>query len=1359
MKKLLTILLCGIAINAFAGWKSHFAYTNVTQIAMGRDCVYGLSDGALFSVDKQSEKMTEWTKLNGMHSTGIWQIGFDNVSNTLLVVYGTGRVDLIKGKKVTYLSDFYNKDMTASKRANNISFHKGRAYLSMEFGIISFDTRKHEFVDTYYIGPEASEVNVLDVRFIGDSIYAFTQDKLYSAALKDNIVDFRFWKSEPRSDRIKPEENKGKQYTDTNNDVWYAGGADGIVRHLYSGEQMAYKPDGPLTNIPYRLKCSGGKLYMLSGGRWAAQYNRPGHVMILQDDHWTNISSSSIQEHTGKPARDFMNIAIDPRNLDHYFVTSFGTGLYEFLGTEFLNRYMPDNSSITAAIPSSPNSYTRVDGAVFDTEGNLMLVSTSSAGPTIPILTNEGDWTGVNFSINGIQFPFYAPGEMLIDVNNPNYKWIPYVRGDDVGLVLWDDNGTLTDDSDDRCFLRKSFTAQDGEEVTVTRMGEACFDQNGNLWVGSDAGVIIIDKNTDFFTSDACRRIRIKTSDDTYLLNDELVNDIELDDDGKMWVGTNDYGVYVMSSDAKEVLFHYTTDNTIMPADMVLSIACNKTTNQIFIGTGQGLVSYCDRETTVSESVDVDETDVDYGSMRGWTLHPAFSNVNAIAASDQTVYALSEGALFSVNRTDEQSEYYNKLTGLSSSNIRFITYNKDVNKLLIIYQNGLMDFLEDDKVTALADLYLKGETREMTMNNIATDKQYVYMAMSFGIIVLDMKKGEIADTYYIGKDAEDVNVSAVAVNRDTLYAVSEDHLYYGALKDNLIDFSKWSFTDLPYGSGAITLTSSNDVLYLLQGTELYYRAASQWVKLTDEPVYWVRSSANKLLASTATKGFVEIAANGKITTLTTDYNVYDAVHDHGEYWLAAGSAGLLRYKDKSYSAFQPNGPLSNFSYHLQFAGDRLMMAQGGRWSTQYLRLGDVIFYDYTQKQWSAIPFWKTAGELNYTLLDIMNYAVDPANNEHFFATSYGNGVAEFLNGHAVAVYNETNSTLRSSIENDVFPSYVRTSGAIFDQYGNLWVLNTGTRAAAINIRTPQGKWSTLDIRSNGQKVVLNSPGDIIQDIKYPNSKWFVDCRATPGVILIDDGGTPLDPSDDHTMKRREFYDQLGTLVSPAYILCAAQDRDGVMWIGTEAGPFMIESAEKFLASNKCKRTIIYRNDGTNLVDYLLKSEQINAICIDGGNRKWLGTANSGVFLMSPDGDETIYHFMTTNSPLPSNEILSIAIHPETGEVFFGTAAGLVSFRSDAAEPAEDFSEIYAYPNPVRPNYEGVITIKGLMDKTVVNIIDAGGNLVCKTNANGGIAIWDGKNMHGKRVATGVYTVLCNTADGSNRAVTKILVTH
>jgi len=211
-------------------------------------------------------------------------------------------------------------------------------------------------------------------------------------------------------------------------------------------------------------------------------------------------------------------------------------------------------------------------------------------------------------------------------------------------------------------------------------------------------------------------------------------------------------------------------------------------------------------------------------------------------------------------------------------------------------------------------------------------------------------------------------------------------------------------------------------------------------------------------------------------------------------------------------------------------------------------------------------------------------------------------------------------------------------------------------------------------------------------------------------------------------------------------------------VGTNEGPLLFNNPSKAFDSDfACSRVKIPRNDGTISADYLLIDEQINAIAIDGANRKWLGTKSSGIYLMSENGQETIRHFTTMNSPLLSNEILSIAINPVTGEVFIGTGSGLVSYQSDAAEATNVFQNVHAYPNPVRENYSGIITITGLVADTKVKITDLTGNVICETTSNGSIATWDGKNTFGQRVSTGVYLAICVTPDGLQSAITKILV--
>ena len=386
----------------------------------------------------------------------------------------------------------------------------------------------------------------------------------------------------------------------------------------------------------------------------------------------------------------------------------------------------------------------------------------------------------------------------------------------------------------------------------------------------------------------------------------------------------------------------------------------------------------------------------------------------------------------------------------------------------------------------------------------------------------------------------------------------------------------------------------------------------------------------------------------------------------------------------------------------------------------------------------------------------MNVAQDPNDKDHYFVTSYGSGMLEMYGEDVIKLYTPSNSALVSAAPNA--PNrYTRTDGAMFDDKGYLWVLNTEVENNILIMDAQGNKLATYSLYSNSVRVPLYTPGEIIVDRRNPQWKWIPQCRYNTGLLLLQDNGTPINPKDDKVTYHNEWFDQNGKPVIPEFIYSMAQDHDNTVWVGTNAGLFLIPATIDFTTSNRCERVIISRNDGTQLGDYLLDNEQINHIVVDGANRKWIATATSGVFLLSPNGEETIEHFTTENSPLSSNNVLSIAILESTGEVFFGTSQGLVSYMSDAIEPAKNFSDIYAYPNPVHPNYHGVVTIRGLMANTEVRIVDASGNLVTSIQGNGGEAVWDMTNAQGSRVASGIYTALCNTQDGAAHSTVKIMV--
>ena len=1336
-----------------ATWETMFAYNAVTQIAVAQDKVYALSGNTIFSVNKHSDQIEIYNSASGLHGNSIGCIYYDQGTDILLLGYTNGKIDLLSNGVIEYVSGLYTKDMTANKYINNITVYKGRAYLSMDFGIVTFNLKKHELVDTYYIGEGSSEVKVKDILFIGDSIYAFSESLVYKACMQDNIVDYRFWSTEPVG-RIKPDANKGKIVYDNNGEIWKSGGENGIVRITPTGETISYKPDGPLVNTPYSMTVANGRLYVVPGGRWASQYSNPGCVMVYDGSTWHNISQGTIKAATnGNPALDFMDVAVDPFDAEHFFVTAYGGGVYEFQNYQVVQQYLPSNSTLESAAPNNPKNYTRCTGGTFDAAGNYWVLTSGTTKNVHRLSHDSNKWNAIDLQYDGSSLTIHTMKELIIDHRDERYKWIPGMRVPPC-LVLLDDHGTI-EDTDDQTMFRDTWQNNNGEYITPQYIYTANQDARGNIWLGTSSGILIIPAEIDFFTSDACKQLEIIEDNGENPFKTLDIQAIEFDDKGQTWIGTNTVGVYVVSSDWKEIIAHYTSDNTLMPSNYVMSLAFDPSTKKMYVGTSEGIVAYTATASGGSGLTDTETEDIEYGDMQQWRLHYSYTNTEKVIQSSEKVYALANGALFSVDKTGENVTEWNKSNGLNGSNISHIAYDNRTKRLILCYKDGRIDLLDEDgSVTAMLDLFHKASTLSVTINSVFTDNGKAYLAMTFGIVVIDMEKAEVADTYYIGKNAESVDVQSITILGDSIYAASEANLYVASCKANLADYEYWKEQSLPNSTDELRqICNTYNQLYILQGDKLYCQTKGNW-EIVHDSLEWVSQDTKRLLGYNKSHMVVWINKNGE-SAIVKKLNISDVLYDvtSNAYWMAVPYYGLCKWSNEQTQYYIPDGPISNNAYRLKYDNEQLFVVSGGRWAVQYSRIGDLSVYDGTE--WHNISAGNTNIQCGTYPLDYVSCAA--ANEKgHFFVASYGGGVFEYANYKAIKNYNPANSTLKSA-DAKVPDKYTRTEGVMVDKDGNLWVLNTGDDAYPINIMTPQKQWVGLNLynAANGQRITLSTPWEIVVDNRDSQYKWFIDQRNVM-VYLLNDGGTPTKSSDDYCYGRREFNDQDGLQIAPSAIYCLAQDNDNDIWVGTPTGVFIIPSTVDYFKSNECYRVKIPRNDGTNLADYLLGTEQVNCIAVDGANRKWIGTENSGLYLMSADGLTTEAHFTTDNSLLPSNTILSVAINSVSGEVFVGTSDGIASYRSDASAPQEDYSNAYAFPNPVRHNYGGVITITGLMENSVVNIIDEGGNLICKTRSNGGIAVWDGKNQQGMRASSGIYTALCNAPDGSHTAI-KIMV--
>ncbi len=443
----------------------------------------------------------------------------------------------------------------------------------------------------------------------------------------------------------------------------------------------------------------------------------------------------------------------------------------------------------------------------------------------------------------------------------------------------------------------------------------------------------------------------------------------------------------------------------------------------------------------------------------------------------------------------------------------------------------------------------------------------------------------------------------------------------------------------------------------------------------------------------------------------------------------------------------PGGPKYNYFGFSRFTGGKLYTAGG---SNVPYREGTIQILD-TNGNWTIYDDDTTISDVTgMVYVDVYCLDVDPNDATTVYAGAR-NGLYKFVNGHLAHFYNHENSPI-SIYANTTNPEYELVTTVKTDSEGGLYLFNS-TSANTSLLYLKNNSWT-----ANTYQPLMNFNGASLADARgmmfdSRGLLWFVNNNYTgPGLFCYQ-------PSSDGLLCFTSFVNEDGTNVAPEYVRCVAEDAEHNIWIGTNKGPLMLESDQITADDAIFNQWKVARNDGTNLADYLLDGVDITAIAIDGGGRKWFGTNGNGLYLVSADNNTQIHHFLSSNSSLLSDNIESLSINPSTGEVYIGTTNGLCSYMSDATQPVEKMTKetTYAYPNPVRPDYKGDITIVGLSYQADVKIVTAAGALVAEGTSNGGTFVWDGNDLSGKRVASGVYFVCVATAEGDSGVVCKVAV--
>ena len=733
-----------------------------------------------------------------------------------------------------------------------------------------------------------------------------------------------------------------------------------------------------------------------------------------------------------------------------------------------------------------------------------------------------------------------------------------------------------------------------------------------------------------------------------------------------------------------------------------------------------------------------------------WREHLSYNQAIQVAAGKDIVYCATPYSIFTVAIADNTIERFSKLNGLHETGIQSMQWDAVAEKLVIAYYNSNIDILQNGHIYNIDAIKQKNIVGDKTIYNIFCYQGMAYCCSGLGIIAVDESKYEVKDTYTIGAGGITVKVNGLGADAGFLYAATDEGLKRAAITGvNLADYRSWQLLS---GNNNLTAGACSNVLnvqdkiIVQKNDSLFALNGNTWSLLYTDGwhINTISSSENRLLVSQQKTGVARVlvmtnAAIIEKTLLQNNLlvNPGKAITLQNTIWIADSTTGLLAYSGTTAQRYQPNSPYSIATGEMTAKENIVWAASGGVtpvWTNTFSKKG---IYRFSNDEWTN--FTKEAIPAMDSLYDIITVAVDPKDNTAW-AGSFGGGLAHFTNDKTVQVLKQ-GSPLAPSFNN---PNNYFIAGLAFDNENNLWIADYGA-VQNIAVKKADGSWNKFftPFALNNYAV-----SQIVTD--NFNQKWIV--SPGNGLICFNTGQT-IDNTSDDKWKRYTTGKGAGNLPNNN-VLCIAKDKNSFIWVGTGKGVGVIQCPQDIFSAQGCDAVLpIVQQD--NFAGYLFGDEQVQTIAVDGADRKWVGTKN-GVWLISPDGDKIIYRFTEDNSPLLNNDVQKITIDGRSGEVFFGTAKGICSFRSTATEGGAENSNVLVFPNPVPPGYAGSIAIRGLVDNALVKITELDGRLLYQARALGGQAIWNGKNYKGGAVSTGVYLVLVSDDTRTQKLATKIV---
>lgn len=726
-----------------------------------------------------------------------------------------------------------------------------------------------------------------------------------------------------------------------------------------------------------------------------------------------------------------------------------------------------------------------------------------------------------------------------------------------------------------------------------------------------------------------------------------------------------------------------------------------------------------------------------------WTTHTPGLNVISVDLMHNKVFSATPYDIYYYNTDDNSINHLSKVNGLSDIGISVIKYDKTSDIVFVGYTDANIDIIDNqDNIINIPDIYNKYILGDKTINDVFFNDKYAYVCCGFGIVVIDLQRNEVKDTYIIGNNGSYLGVNDLTILNGVFYAATTNGIYYANVDNQqLADFSQWhrmghnlphalnNFSNIETFNGYVVTNYSdnvndNDELITINDTISWsYFLDNQFSVINELRVN------DELLIVTIENKTIEVYDTNKNLVFTKDgLYPHSTFFDKSRncYWVGTGYSSLVQlYPQGNYSSISFNGPFNSNVFEVNASGNDVWVAPGGYTSTWSPTWNHYGFYHYDGDSWS-FNLWNHVFD---TVTDITCVKSSPTNSNIVYAASYSKGLLVFENNVVKNIYDHHNSSLGKHLVLD----YTFVTGLDFDSGNNIWLANSGTDKMLSVWRT-NGTWEAFNIGSGDIGRIMVDKHDI---------KWIL---QRDGTIIVFNGSMVKTISTNNSQ---------GNL--PGNANCFTTDNNGTVWIGTTDGVALFYDSRKIFSNNSysCSRILIPRNDGSGQADYLLSGQSVLSIAVDGGNKMWFGT-NDGVLHTSNDGQTNYHHFTTENSPLFSNTVIDMAIDYD-GNVYFATDQGLISYKGTASQGNETNSNVIVYPNPVRPEHRGIVGIKGLVTDALVKITTTNGAFVTHLQAEGGQAVWDCTDIKGRNVEPGIYLIFVSDETGKETYVTKVLI--